>query len=79
MLRLLLRLYLRHGARLTARRMRREIGLAYDDSDIPRYTAAALDDFFYRAARLLRKRRLTGAAGVLEEERARAKRKYASR
>ena len=79
MLRLLLRLYLRWGARLTARRLRREIGWIYDDSDIPRYTGAALDDFFYRAARTLHRHSLPYYNGILEEEKARAKKKYASR
>ena len=79
MLRLPLRLYLRWGARRTAKRMRGEIGWIYDDSDIPRYTAAALDDFFYRTARALRKHSLPYSNGILEEEKARAKKKYASR
>ena len=78
MLNLILRLYLRHGAKKTAKRLDREIGTIYDETDIPRYTGVAIDDFFYRTARFLSKYAPYDTTMILEEEKDRAKRKYAS-
>ncbi len=78
MLNYILRLYLRWGAKKTAIRLDHEIGCIYDDTDIPRYTGVAIDDFFYRVARFLRRYTLYDATKTLEEEKERAKRKYAS-
>lgn len=78
MLSYILRLYLRYGAKRTAKRLSNEIGVVYDKTDMPRYTGVAIDDFFCRVERFLRRHTSFDATKTLEEEREMAKRKYAS-
>lgn len=79
MLNYLLRLYLRHGARLTVKRLHRELGSVYDNADTQRYTGIAIDDFFLRATRFMRGHAPLDATKTLEEEKERAMRKYTSK
>lgn len=74
MLTYFLRLYLRWGSKRAARRLHSELRLIYDETDRPRYTGMAIDDFFYRVARFMRKHTPFDAAKTLDEEKERAKR-----
>lgn len=73
----ILRLYLRRGAQATAARMEREVWTACSASDLARYKAAALADFFCRAARVVCGRTSRDMSQLIEEEKNRALHKYA--
>ena len=78
MIRFILRLYLRRGARLTVKRIKGEIDTVYSKNDTLRYTGMALDDFFCRASRSMRNHMTGDVRQIIEEEKQRARNKYAS-